>query len=430
MSLKSIVRELKEMRDGIGSMSRRGGGGSDGRPGHGRAGSRHSWPGLWPEQPQRHGQVQSQEGPQQRQGRWANLPPELLLDVIQRVEASEATWPARRQVVACAAVCRSWREVTKEVVKTLEECGRITFPISLKQPGPREHPVQCFVRRDRATSTYLLYLGLSPSLHGENDKLLLAARKVRRAARTSFVISLVSDDFSHSSSTYVGKLKPNFLGTKFTIFDSQPPSDAVVLPNNKPSKRQSKQVSPRLPLGNYSVATVTYELTVLRNRGPRRMQCTMHSIPALCIQEGGKAPTPMGTIQSLDEQVSTLPTSKGKEPALEFSSTSLSADLSGPVCTNESPLVLKNKAPRWHEQLQCWCLNFRGRVTVASVKNFQLVASVDPSLDIPAAEQEKVILQFGKIGKDIFTMDYRYPLSAFQAFAICLTSFDTKPACE
>ena len=45
------------------------------------------------------------------------------------------------------------------------------------------------------------------ALHGENDKLLLAARKVRRAARTSFVISLVPDDFSHSSSTYVGKIE-------------------------------------------------------------------------------------------------------------------------------------------------------------------------------------------------------------------------------
>lgn len=160
------------------------------------------------------------------------------------------------------------------------------------------------------------------------------------------------------------------------------------------------------------------------------MQCTMDSIPAQCIQEGGKAPTPTGTIQSLDEQSSNVPTSKGKEPVIEFSSTSLNADLSGLACPNEAPLMLKNKAPRWHEQLQCWCLNFRGRVTVASVKNFQLVASVDPSLNIPAAEQEKVILQFGKIGKDIFTMDYRYPLSAFQAFAICLTSFDTKPACE
>ena len=116
------------MRDGIGSMSRRGGvSDGHGRVGHGRGGSRHSWPGLWPE-------PQPQPQPQQ-QGQWANLPPELLLDVIQRLEASEAAWPARRQVVACAAVCRSWRDITKDVVKTLEECGRITFPISLKQVG-------------------------------------------------------------------------------------------------------------------------------------------------------------------------------------------------------------------------------------------------------------------------------------------------------
>ena len=93
-------------------------------------------------------------------------------------------------------------------------------------------------------------------------------------------------------------------------------------------------------------------------------------------------------------------------------------------------MVLKKKAPKRHEQLECWCLNFKGRVTVASVKNFQFVAAVDPSHNVSVAQQEKVILQFGKIGKDIFTMDYLYPLSAFQAFALCLSSFDTKPACE
>lgn len=87
-------------------------------------------------------------------------------------------------------------------------------------------------------------------------------------------------------------------------------------------------------------------------------------------------------------------------------------------------LMLKNKAPRWHEQLQCWCLNFNGRVTVASVKNFQLVACSGEE------NGEDVIVQFGKVGKDAFTMDYQYPISAFQAFAICLSSFDTKIACE
>lgn len=92
--------------------------------------------------------------------------------------------------------------------------------------------------------------------------------------------------------------------------------------------------------------------------------------------------------------------------------------------------ILRNKAPRWHEHLQCWCLNFHGRVTVASVKNFQLVATVDQSQPGGKGDEETVLLQFGKVGDDTFTMDYRQPLSAFQAFAICLTSFGTKLACE
>lgn len=35
-----------------------------------------------------------------------------------------------------------------------------------------------------------------------------------------------------------------------------------------------------------------------------------------------------------------------------------------------------------------------------------------------------------QVGKDTFTMDYQWPISAFQAFAICMSSFDNKLACE
>ncbi|CAO2830470.1 unnamed protein product [Amaranthus hypochondriacus] len=412
MSFKGIVRELKGMRDGIGNLSRREGG----RHWRGRTRSH-----IAPD----HAAPTTEEI---EQGRWANLPPELLLDIIRRVEASETSWPARSVVVFCAAVCRSWREVTKEIVQTPEQCGRFTFPISLKQPGPRDLPIQCFIKRDRATSTFRLFYGLTPS-EDEDDKLLLAAKKIRRATSTDFVISLVADNFSRASNAYVGKLRSNFLGTKFTMFDSQPPEDAVVKINSRSSRRfHSKQVSPKVSAFNYSIATISYELSVLRTRGPRRLHCVMHSIPLASIQEGGSAPTPQSFPQLSDEkQGLPAPSLFGKDQAINFSSTSLSEP---PPTISEDRLILKNKSPRWHEQLQCWCLNFRGRVTVASVKNFQLVAAVEPHHNISAAEQEKVILQFGKIGKDIFTMDYRYPLSAFQAFAICLSSFDTKPACE
>lgn len=389
------------MGDGIGSLSRRG---IEGR--HWRSRTRsHIAPDVAPSE-------------LINQGQWANLPPELLLDIIRRVEESETNWPARTVVVYCASVCKSWRDITKEIVKTPEECGRLTFPISLKQPGPRDSPIQCYIRRDRATSTHRLYFGLTPS-EDESDKLLLAAKKIRRATSTEFAISLVADDFSRASSTYVGKLRSNFLGTKFTIYDSQPPTDTTSTQTSRSSQRfHKKQVSPKLPACSYSIATISYELNVLRTRGPRRMNCTMNSIPISSIQEGGTAPTPKS-----------FPLSSPSFKSIDRSTSSLSTTTTTAPNSLDS-LMLKNKAPRWHEQLQCWCLNFKGRVTVASVKNFQLVAAVDSSHNVSAVEQEKVILQFGKIGKDIFTMDYRYPLSAYQAFAICLSSFDTKPACE
>ena len=65
---------------------------------------------------------------------------------------------------------------------------------------------------------------------------------------------------------------------------------------------------------------------------------------------------------------------------------------------------------------------------MASAKNFQLVSEKEEEEEVEEEDvdtsKQKVLLQFGKIGKDTFTMDYRYPLSAFLAFAICLSGFD------
>lgn len=155
------------------------------------------------------------------------------------------------------------------------------------------------------------------------------------------------------------------------------------------------------------------------------MQCAMDAIPASSMEPGGVAPTQTELIQSSLDTFPSISFFRSKSTRVDnFQPVSISS--CGP---RDEVLVLRNKAPRWHEQLQCWCLNFNGRVTVASVKNFQLVAS--PANGAAAGpEHEKVILQFGKVGKDVFTMDYQYPVSAFQAFAICLSSFDTKIACE
>ncbi|KAF5204188.1 Tubby-like f-box protein [Thalictrum thalictroides] len=358
-----------------------------------------------------------------KQSCWANLPPELLRDVLMRIEASESSWPPRKHVAACSGVCRSWREIMKELVQIPELSGKLTYPISLKQPGPRDSIIQCFIKRNRTAQTYHLYLGLTQALT-DNGKFLLAAHKCRRTTCTDYIISLDADDMSKGSITYIGKLRSNFLGTKFMIYDSQPPHAGATVTKSRSTRLVGlKQVSPRVPAGNYPVAHITYELNVLGSRGPRRMQCTMNAIPASAIEPGGVAPTQTDFLLNNLDSLPSIPFFRSKSTCTDsFSSGSLGGQKGG-------GLVLKNKSPRWHEQLQCWCLNFRGRVTVASVKNFQLVASPENGAQ-PGQEHEKVILQFGKIGKDLFTMDFRYPISAFQAFAICLSSFDTKIACE
>lgn len=400
MSFKSILQDVKGE---LGSISRKG---FDVRFGYGRSRS--------------HRVVQdcSVVVDAFKQSCWANMPPELLRDVLLRIEASETTWPPRKNVVACAGVCRSWREIMKEIVKTLEVSGKLTFPISLKQPGLRGSLLQCYIKRNRSSQTYYLYLGLNQSSN-DDGKFLLAARKCRRPTCTDYIISLNCDDVSKGSSTYIGRLRSNFLGTKFTIYDGQPPNaEARVTKCRSTRQVNMKQVSPKLLAGNYHVAHISYELNVLGSRGPRRMQCVMEAIPASSIEPGGVAPTQTEFHHSGLDSFPSIPFFRSKSIRAE----NFQND------QKEGLLVLRNKAPRWHEQLQCWCLNFNGRVTVASVKNFQLVASLENG--VAGQEHENVILQFGKVGKDVFTMDYQYPISAFQAFAICLSSFDTKIACE
>ncbi|KAG8480946.1 hypothetical protein CXB51_025625 [Gossypium anomalum] len=293
---------------------------------------------------------------------WANLPQELLWEVLLRIEESESIWPQRKNVVACAGVCRSWRFIIQQIVKLPQLSGKLTFPISVKQV--------------RFLVSYFL------AALSDGGKFLLAARKCRRPTCTDYIISLQAEDFSKGTNTYAGRLRSNFLGTKFTVFDGQSPQAGAKMG---------------------------------KSRGPRRMQCNMNTIPATSIAPGGLDPTAQA---ELNPYQSTPTSFLSKSASME---NSVSDQKNG-------GLVLINKAPRWHEQLQCWCLNFHGRVTIASVKNFQLVAS--PENGPVGPEHEKIILQFGKVGKDLFTMDYRYPISVFQAFAICLSSFETRIACE
>jgi hypothetical protein len=63
-------------------------------------------------------------------------------------------------------------------------------------------------------------------------------------------------------------------------------------------------------------------------------------------------------------------------------------------------------------------LDFGGRVSKPSVKNFQMVRENDPD--------DATVMQFGRVSEDKFIVDFAWPLSPFQAFAIALSVVDLK----
>jgi tubby and related proteins len=109
--------------------------------------------------------------------------------------------------------------------------------------------------------------------------------------------------------------------------------------------------------------------------------------------------------------------------------------------------MFQNKSPRWSPELNAYVLSFGGRVSMTSVKNFQLVSASDPDTVLlqvrdlmsqlcsplrcsPSFPSSLFLMaQFGRVSKDLFTLDFQWPFSPLQAFAVALGSFDTRVSC-
>jgi len=88
-------------------------------------------------------------------------------------------------------------------------------------------------------------------------------------------------------------------------------------------------------------------------------------------------------------------------------------DLSSPPDNSLEVQRLSTRKPQWNDDVESLVLDFKGRHILSSAKNFQLSLQQKPG---------HVICQFGKIGASTFSLDFRYPLSVIQAFAIAMTT--------
>uniref|UniRef100_A0A8C5K542 TUB like protein 2 n=1 Tax=Jaculus jaculus TaxID=51337 RepID=A0A8C5K542_JACJA len=248
-------------------------------------------------------------------------------------------------------------------------------------PTQLDHTLQCRIVRNKhgvdkgMFPSYFLYLETPDGgMH-----FLLAARKRKRSTTSNYLISLDPHNVSRSRGNYVGKLRSNVLGTKFTIFNNG------MNPEQRYSFRESAPIREEL-------GVVCYDTNIFGLWGPRKMTVIL---PGMNSQKQRMSFQPLNYQDTLLGHLE-----RGKQHQL---------------------IVLHNKAPLWSEYTGAYVLDFHGRVTQASVKNFQITSRNDPNY---------LVLQFGRVAPNTFTMDFRYPLCPLQAFAICLSSLDRKLACE
>ena len=90
-------------------------------------------------------------------------------------------------------------------------------------------------------------------------------------------------------------------------------------------------------------------------------------------------------------------------------------------CQSDNFYCFVDNPPQWNPKTNGYHYDFRGRISEASVKNFQIIPYLDGQKGVNI---RAFVAQFGRVSDQIFKLDAQYPFSIFQAFGLALTVFD------
>jgi tubby-related protein 1 len=229
--------------------------------------------------------------------------------------------------------------------------------------------VHCHVKREREGLTKGLSTVFSLYFNEENENdetfLLIARKHLNISGHSEYFIGIDKENPSNlNDENSIAKLSGmNITGTEYILYDHQDSSN---------NQKQS--------------AAIIYDEHIFRAKELRKFRVV------LCDNEKNSEPL------------------KEKETIIDQYKSGNSSNL----------IELKNTEPIYDEESEAHILNFYGnRVKEPSQKNFQLITSNEDG-------QNNVAMQFGRIDENNFALDYRYPLTAIQAFAIALSAFHSR----
>ncbi len=209
----------------------------------------------------------------------------------------------------------------------------------------------------------------------DTNRLMITAKRRMGNWTGNYMLTVDHENLSTKAPGYIGKLRSNFWGTTYNLFDDgDNPTTVKATPK------------PREHLG-----AVMYESRWFKQKGPRKMTVLL---PKLSQD---------------DARVPCIPlTEKDSLVGLYESHAS------------DKLLVFHNRQPKWNDSLRAHVLDFKSRVKRPSVKNFILTDDAD---------KEDYIV-FGRHDDNSFVLDVKWPLSLYQAFALSIASIANKYGCQ
>ena len=227
-------------------------------------------------------------------------------------------------------------------------------------------------------------------------QLILAAQKSKSGKTPNYHIfdmtkRAYGKDLSKKSGNYIGKLRTSFGGSACTLFDTTEAEHCSVAFSKEhqgPLSRIKQETDPR----------------VMRVLVPK-------------VNKGGKMRVNLKGSTMNEKLMSHLDIDKnGYILPPEKKIGSNAPDDEYQILGNKSPTFVRGS----------YRLNFGGRVLLPSVKNFQLcdVDEVKNNLGVEITNLTDIFLQFGKISGNEFHLDFKEPLTPFQAFGIMLAQFN------
>ncbi|CAL5373233.1 unnamed protein product [Camellia sinensis] len=213
---------------------------------------------------------------------------------------------------------------------------------------------------------------------GRQDRKLAVAHHRRRKGRSEFVVAQNIKGISCSSDdSLIGIVTANLIGSKYHIWDQ-----------GSRINSQSKQSKPPLAVVSFvpTITTWTGSYRSMRVWVPKHQSMQLKNTTQI-------------------QHISGLP-----------------KDWEGKM---DKVHQLFSRIPHYNNISKQYELDFRDRTRAglrvqSSVKNFQLILEKNG---------RQTILQLGRVGKSKYVMDYRYPLTAYQAFCISLASINSKLCC-